>query len=157
MAITRYPPRTVLLGGHDGGHAVIVNDIGAGEDILPGALVMRYQKAPGVSAFRKNNVAAGLAQRAVALNASMLNRGMTDKWASGETPMEVGILSPGDTAWVQIASGAPAVVAGDFLESAGDGTVRKGTAATALFIATEDTNNSTGAIGNPGFVKAEAV
>jgi hypothetical protein len=54
-----------------------------------------------------------------------------------------------------IASGAPAVVAGDSLESAGDGTLRKGNA--ALFIALEDTDNSTGAIGNPGRIKAEAI
>src|SRR5262252_4578483 len=150
MAITRYPPRTILLGGHDGGHAVIVNDVVAGEAILPGTLVQRFQKSAGVVAYRKNNVASVSQQRAVALNASMLNRGVDDSWASGEL-LEVGILSPGDTAWVLIASGATAVVAGDFLESAGDGTVRKtGTQANALFIALEDTNNSTGALGNPG-------
>ena len=74
MAITRYPPRTILLGGHDGGHAVIVNDLAAGEAILPGQLVQRYQRSAGVSAFRKNNTAAALQQRAVALNAVMLER-----------------------------------------------------------------------------------
>jgi hypothetical protein len=156
MSITRYPPRTILLGGPDGGHAVIVNDQAAGEVILPGALVRRAQKSPGVVAFMKNNVAAAFAQTAVALNASMLNRGVDDPWASGEL-IEVGILTAGATAWVLIASGAGACVAGDFLESAGDGTIRKGTAATGLFICLEDTNNSGGALGNPGRVKAEAL
>src|SRR5262252_9165027 len=121
MAITRYPPRTVLLGGPDGGHAVIVNDQAAGEIIYPGMLVRRAQKSAGVVQILKNNTAAAFAQHAVALNGSMLNRSMTDPWASGEL-LEYGILSAGATAWVQIASGATAVVAGDFLESAGDGT-----------------------------------
>lgn len=156
MAITRYPPRTILLGGPDGGHAVIVNDQAAGEPIIPGALVRRAQKSAGVVQILKNNGAAVPGQHAVALNASMLNRSVDDPWASGEL-IEVGILTAGATAWVLIASGATACVAGDFLESAGDGTIRKGTAATAMFVALEDTNNSTGALGNPGRIKAEAL
>jgi hypothetical protein len=155
MAITKYPPRTVLLGGPDGGHAVIVNDLNAGEDIIPGALVKRVQKSPGVPVFKKHSSAAAtVASKAVALNASMLNRDCNTPYVSGEL-IEVGILSPGATAWMLIASGAPAVVAGDSLESAGDGTLRKGNA--ALFIAVEDTDNSTGALGAPGRIKAEAI
>ena len=155
MAITKYPPRTVLLGGPDGGHAVIVNDLNAGESIVPGMLVKRYNVAPGVAGFRKHNTAAAtVASKAVALNASMLNRGCDTPYVSGEL-IEVGILSPGATAWMLIASGAPAVVAGDSLESAGDGTLRKGAA--TLFIAVEDTDNSTGALGAPGRIRAEAL
>lgn len=154
MAITKYPPRTVLLGGHDGGHAVIVNDLNAAESIIPGMLVKRFNVAPGVAAFRKHPTAAeATAQKAVALNASMLNRGCDTPYVSGEL-IEVGILSPGDTAWMLIASGAPAVVAGDALESAGDGTLRKGAA--KLFVAIEDTDNSTGALGAPGRIRVEA-
>jgi hypothetical protein len=155
MAITRYLPRTVLLGGPDGGHAVIVNDINAGENIVPGMLVARMQKAPGVPVYKKHATAASAsAQKAVALNASMLNRGVDVPWVSGEL-IEVGILGPGATAWMLVASGAPAIVAGDGLESAGDGTLRKGAA--AIFIALEDTDNSTGALGAPGRIKAEAL
>jgi hypothetical protein len=156
MAITRYPPRTVLLGGPDGGHAVIVNDQAAGEDIIPGALVKRSQKSAGVVVFKKHAVAAEVgASKSVALNASMLNRGVDTPYVSGEL-IEVGILSPGATAWMLLASGAPAIVAGDYLESAGDGTLRKGSAG-KLFIALEDTDNSTGALGAPGRIKAEAL
>src|SRR5580765_1382914 len=141
MAFTKYPPRTVLLGGPDGGHAVIVNDLNAGEDIIPGALVKRARKSAGVAVFMKHSSAAAtVASKAVALNASMLNRGCDTPYVSGEL-IEVGILSPGATAWMLIASGAPAIVAGDSLESAGDGTLRKGNA--TLFIAIEDTDNST--------------
>jgi hypothetical protein len=154
MAITRYPPRTVLLGGPDGGHAVIVNDVNAGEAIIPGALVKRVQKSAGVVAYMKHATAAEVgAPRAVALNASMLNRDVNTPYASGEL-IEVGILGPGATAWMLVASGAPAIVAGDSLESAGDGTLRKGAA--RLFTALEDTNNSTGALGAPGRIKVEA-
>jgi hypothetical protein len=54
-----------------------------------------------------------------------------------------------------VASGASAIVAGDSLESDGNGGLRKGAA--TIFIACEDTNNSTGALGNPGRIKAEAI
>jgi hypothetical protein len=154
MAITRYPPRTILLGGPDGGHAVIVNDCACAENILPGALVKRVSKG-GVAVFKKATQAAdAMATRSVALNASMLNRGCDVPWVSGEL-IEVGILSPGATAWMLLASGAAAVQAGDSLESDGNGGLRKGAA--TIFIALEDTDNSTGAVGNPGRIKAEAI
>jgi hypothetical protein len=155
MAITKYPPRTVLLGGPDGGHAVIVNDLACSESIIPGALVKRVSGGPGVAVFKKATQAAdALATKSVALNASMLNRDCDTPWVSGEL-IEVAILQPGSTAWMLIASGAPAVMAGDSLESAGDGTLRKGAA--TLFIAIENTDNSTGALGAPGRIRAEAI
>ena len=144
----------MLLGGPDGGHAIIVNDLKAAESITPGMLVRRVS-AGGTPVFKKAFTAAeATAPKSVALNASMLNRGVDTPYVSGEL-IEVGILPPGSTAWMLIASGAAAVVAGDFIESAGDGTLRKGAA--ALFIALEDTNNSAGALGAPGRIKVEAL
>lgn len=53
--------------------------------------------------------------------------------------------TPGMLVNVNIAAAAPAIVIGDFLESAGDGTLRKvATAATALAVADEAVDNSAG-------------
>src|SRR5262245_52679300 len=156
MAITKYPPRTILLGGGDGGPATIVNDLAAGESIQPGALVERFQKSAGVAAFRKHTTASVQTVKAVAIDGNMLNRGVNVPWGSGEL-MEVGILHGGDTAWMLIASGAALVKAGDGLESAGNGLLRAGSGAGKMFVAIEDTDNSTGVLGNPGHIKVEAL
>ena len=153
MAITKYPPRTILLGGSDGAPATIINDLASADQIYPGMLVERFQKSPGVAAFRKHSTAGGRGT-SVAMDANMLNRGVRVPWGSGEL-IEVGTLKPGDTAWMLIASGAALVKAGDALESAGNGLLRAGAGRT--FAAIEDTDNSTGALGNPGFIKVEAV
>lgn len=156
MAITKYPPRTILLGGSDGAPATIINDLAAGESIQPGALVERFQRSAGVAAFRKHTTASGQTSKAVAIDAHMLNRGVNTPWGSGEL-IEVGILKQGDTAWMLIASGAALVKAGDGLESAGNGMLRAGAGAGRMFTAIEDTDNSTGMLGNPGHIKVEAI
>lgn len=142
MSITRYPPNTILLGGPDGGHAVIVNDVVAGEAITPGHLIERYQASAGVVKFRKHATAGGNTARIVALNQSMLNRGVDTAYAAGDL-VEAGILDGGSTAWMLIGSGV-SVVAGQKLESAGNGVLRALAAGTALFTALVDTDNTAG-------------
>lgn len=131
MAITVQPPNTILLGGPDGGHAVIVNDIVAEEAITPGMLVELHSSTG--AKYRK--ASAALKTSSVALNASMLNRGVDDVWALGEL-MEVGVLQKGSTWWGLIASGQNLAV-GAQLESAGGGTLRALASGVPIAIAKE--------------------
>lgn len=118
MAITRYDPNTVFLGGE---HTQI-GDLAASEAITPGHLVERFNNA-GVIRFRKHATAAVETARLVALNHSMVNKGVDDAYAANDL-VEVSAGRGGSTYWMLIASGQT-IVAGDQLESAGDGTLRK--------------------------------
>lgn len=65
-----------------------------------------------------------------------------------------GVFAPGDEVNALVAAAAPAIVIGDYLESAGNGTLRKvATAATAIAIARSAVDNSAG--GAPVRVVAE--
>ncbi len=149
MAITKRAPNTIHLSGH----IENVNDVAAGGTITPGYLVERYNSS-GTPLFRAHSTAGGKAAKAVALNPSMLNKGVDDTYTTGDL-VEVGIFSPGAVAWMLLASGEN-VVSGDFLESKGDGTVRKFTSGTvALFQVVENVNNTAGPA--TARVKAEAL
>lgn len=131
MAITRYNPNTVFLGGE----RVIVNDLACSEAITPGHLIDSFNAA-GVQRYRKHNVAGGAVAKTVATEQTMLNKGVDDAYAANDL-IEASILSPGATAWMFIASGQT-IVHGNKLESAGDGTLRIFAAGTVLFKALEN-------------------
>lgn len=137
MAITKYPPRTIHLAGR----IERVNDIAAGAAITPGHLVERYNSS-GTALYRKHATAGGPTVPAVALDQNMLNKDVDYAYAAGDL-VEVGILPPGSTAWMLIASGEN-IVEGQKLESAGNGTLRALASGTALFAAIEAKDNSAG-------------
>ena len=142
MSITRYPPNTVLLSNGADDPVPIINDLVASEAVTPGMLVERFQASAGVAKFRKHSTAAGATAKLVALNQSMLNRGVDTAYAIGDL-MEVAVMRPGSTAWMLIGSGV-SVVAGAKLESAGNGLLRALTGANPLFTALVDTDNTAG-------------
>jgi len=136
MAITKYPPNTVWLGGP----RTEVGDLSAGEVITPGMLVERYNNA-GVVRFRKHSTSGGVTHT-FATEQSMLNKGVDETYAIGDL-MEVTIGSPGTTFWGLIASGAN-LAAGDKLGSAGNGLLAAVGGGTAIAIAIEAKNNAAG-------------
>lgn len=148
MSITKQSPRKIHLSGN----VVKVNDVVAGGAITPGHLVERYN-ASGTPKFRAHATASGMAAKAVALDASMLNAGYDTAYATGDL-VEVGVFAPGAVAWMLLASGEN-VVAGDFLESKGDGTMRKYTSGVRLFQVVEGVDNSVGP--TTSRVKAESL
>ncbi len=139
MAITRNDPGTIYLGG---GTCTIVNDRAASEAITPGHMVLLFNNG-GIIRYKKHDLAADEAVRAVALEASMLNRGVDDDYAANDL-IEVGIGSNGASFWMFLASGQNAA-AGDPLDSAGDGTLTVGGAVDQVFAALENVNNTDGA------------
>lgn len=133
MAITRFNPNTIYLGDEE--DRAIVNDIAASEAITPGHLIERFNNA-GVIRFKKHATAAQATAPIVALNQSMLNKTVDDAYAAGDL-VEAAVMQKGATAWMFIASGQN-IVAGQRLESAGDGTLRALAAGVALFHALEN-------------------
>jgi hypothetical protein len=117
MAITRLNPNTVFLGGN----RVQVNDLAASEAITPGHLVDRFNNA-GVIRWRKHATASIAVAPAFATEHAMANKGPDDAYAAGDL-VEVSIGEPGAVFWAFIASGQN-IVAGNKLESAGDGTLK---------------------------------
>lgn len=95
----------------------------AGGVIIPGHLV----EVTAADTFVVHNTAAANAQKVFALENVADASGIDDAYVSGET---VRSLYParGDEINALVAASAPAIVIGDALESAGDGTVRKAVA-----------------------------
>lgn len=131
MSIVRNNPNKIVLGGD----YTQVGDLAASETIRPGHLVDRFNNA-GVIRWRKHATAAIAVAQAVALEQGMLNKSVDDDYAAGDL-MEVALLKKGSFAWMFIASGQN-IVAGNKLESAGDGTLRILAAGVALFSALEN-------------------
>lgn len=131
MSITRYDPGTIWLGGP----SQEVNDLAAAVAIRPGMLVEQFNAA-GVIRLRPHVTAAGSAVRMVACEQSMLNKGVDDLYAINDL-VEAREGGPGASFWMLIASGQT-IVAGDKLESAGDGTLKIVTAGFGCFSALEN-------------------
>jgi hypothetical protein len=134
MAITRYNPNTVFLGGD----RTQVNDLAASAAITPGHLIERFNNA-GVIRWRKHATAGGANAAAVATDQAMMNKSVDDDYAANDL-VEASILHKGATAWMFIASGQN-ITAGQKLESAGDGTLRALASGVALFTALENKPN----------------
>lgn len=117
MSITRLNPNTIFLGGN----RVQVNDLAASETITPGHLVERFNNA-GVIRWRKHASSAGSAGATFAVEHAMANKGPDDTYAANDL-VEVAACEPGAAIWALIASGQN-IVAGNKLESAGDGTLK---------------------------------
>lgn len=127
MTITRYDPDTIML--HSVlDNPVIENDKIASEAITPGMLVELV--ADGTeSKVRKNASATNQVEMAVALNQSMLNRGVDDAYPAGDL-VEVWKLQVGDMFWGIVPSGQDIAI-NDLLQSNGDGKLKEATSAAA--------------------------
>ncbi len=134
MAITHYPPNLVFLGGGD---RVEINNWAAKAAITPGMLVER-DTTTAVTRWKAHATAGGGGERAVATEALMLNKGVDDAYATGDL-VEVTIARAGHSFWMIIGSGVN-VVAGDGLESAGNGKLRKLASGVEMFKALEAKN-----------------
>lgn len=124
-------PRTVYLGGGIGpggrGGYTPVDKYPTTGTPIPGMLAEIYN-ASGVTKWRAHSSAAGtFAQKAFYLELIYNNQGIDDAYADGDTPL-VGIMHPGSVVYALIPSGQN-VVAGDRLESNGDGYLKEGTTA----------------------------
>lgn len=137
MAITKYPPNTIYLGGP----RTEIGDLAASEAITPGMLVERFNAA-GVIRYRKHATADVACVRAVATEQSMLNLGVDDPYAANDL-MEVSEGGGGSYFWMLIGSGAN-IAAGAKLGSAGNGLLKAVGAGVPLFAATENVDNSAG-------------
>ncbi len=131
MAISKRPPNTIYLGGGagpgGGGGYTLENTIMAGGAITPGMLVELYDDS-GTPKYRAHNAAAGtFAAKAFALEQIEWNEGVDDAYAAGDV-VKVGIMYPGSLVWALVPSGQN-IVAGDRLESNGDGLLKEGTTA----------------------------
>lgn len=131
MSVALNAPNTIFLGGE----RTQINDRTASEAIKPGHLVELFNAA-GVIRFRKHASAGANTARLVATEMAMMNKGVDDAYALADL-VEVSAGRGGSTFWMRIASGQN-IVAGQKLESAGDGTLRAIAAGTALFSALEN-------------------
>jgi hypothetical protein len=116
MAITKQSPNTIWLGGP----GTVINDIAASEAITPGHLVERFNNA-GVVRFKKHSLTSKEGTT-YACEQSLSNKGVADAYAANDL-VEAVTGAPGCSIWALIASGQN-IVAGNALESAGDGTLK---------------------------------
>jgi hypothetical protein len=108
------------------------DDKAADATVVPGMLVTWN----GSGNIIRHATAGGNAQKAFALEREEMGKGaggvggaaanaaIDTAYATNDT-VKVGIFAPGMRVYALVATGAPAIVKGDFLESAGDGTLRK--------------------------------
>lgn len=136
MSITKQNPRTIHLGGR----VTEVNDVAAGVAVTPGMLMLRYSST-GTPKYKPHDSANSSAVPVVALNPSMLNKGIDDAYAIGDL-VEAAVGEKGATFYMLIPSGQN-IAAGDRLSSNGDGKL-KAFNTTAIFAALEDVNNAAG-------------
>jgi hypothetical protein len=142
MSITGLQPNTIWLGGP----RQQVNDMAAGVAICPGMLVERYNPSGTQVRVRPHATASVATTRALATEASMLNKGVNDGYAINDL-VEISELAGGSSAWALIASGQN-ITAGQKLESNGDGTLKAyANLGAALFAALESVNNTNGTAG----------
>jgi len=120
MSITRQNPRTVMLACK--GDPLIVDDLVASEAITPGMLIETHLDSSDQK-WRKNASATIVTEMAVALNRSMLNKGIDDAYAAADL-VEAWKLRTGDVFYGILPSGQD-IVLGDYLQSNGDGKLKE--------------------------------
>ncbi len=88
--------------------------------ITPGYLI---ERTPSASTVREHGTAGGFAQRMFAVENEVVGGGIDDDYAASDNILYE-VLPPGAEVFALLAASAPAIVEGDLLESAGDGTLR---------------------------------
>ncbi|TXH42039.1 MAG: hypothetical protein E6Q97_36480 [Desulfurellales bacterium] len=113
--MTKTAPRTILLKGR----GVRMERVAAGA-ITPGHLL----RIDSNGKFAVQNAAAQRGLRAFAVENDINGKGIDDAYATGDF-VQAEILGSGDEVNALLAAAATAVVIGDLLECAADGTLRK--------------------------------
>ncbi len=126
--------RAVMLRG--GG---IRKEMPAGGAITPGHIITHNASGQYVV----HGTAGGDLLVTVALENEIVGRGIDDAYAAGEQVLAI-VPQPGSEVNALVGAGAAAIAAGDPLESAGDGTVRKVTTGVVIGYAMEAVDNSAG-------------
>lgn len=112
----------------------------AGAAVTPGDLVVHNSSGKYVV----HATAGGNTLKVVAVENSPFNKGIDDAYASDDQ-MNVHYCQTGDKLYMWLAQGSAAVVVGDYLESHGNGKLRKLASGTPLFKAEEAKNADGGA------------
>lgn len=107
--------RTILLKGRG-----VRKEAKAGGTITPGHLVAINSSG----ALVVHNVAGGRAATLFAVENDLIGNTIDDNYVSGDY-VQAEYLRTGDEVYGLVAANAAAIAVGDYLESAGDGTVRK--------------------------------
>lgn len=136
MSITRKAPNTIQLAGQ----GTLINTVHASAAITPGMLIERHNSSG--EKFRAHSTAAGFANVIFALDQGEMNKGIADAYAAGDL---VKALKPwpGSIIYALIASGENITVS-NFLESAGDGTLKVYGSGVRVAQALESVDNSAG-------------
>jgi hypothetical protein len=101
------------------GQPIIDETCTAAAAISPGHLI----ELASATTVQKHSTAAGNAAKCFALERSEMGKSVTDAYATSDR-VKMGMFRPGDRVQARLAAAAAAVVAGAYLESAGNGTLR---------------------------------
>ncbi len=108
-----------LLAG-TAGDPIVLERVAGAASIVPGDLL----EVNSSNALIVHNSAAEIAERMFALEALSIAGSIDTAYGNGDT-LRAGIFHAGQLVNARLAAAAPAVVVGDKIESAGDGTIRK--------------------------------
>jgi hypothetical protein len=136
MAITRYAPGTIHLGGP----RVDINDLAAASAITPGMLVERF--ASGSVNRLRASTRTGKASRLVAVEAGMLNHGINDVYNAGDQ-VEAIVAGCGAAEYGLLASNQN-VAFGARLQDNGDGSLTPVTGSNIAVAEALEAINNTG-------------
>lgn len=136
MAIPKVNPRTIILVGKEHG---IQKELIAAGTITPGHLIVinsagRYVVHP---------TASGKAAPIFAQEYDINGKGIDDNYVANDWCLGM-ILRSGAEVNALVAAAAPAIAVGDYLESAGNGTLRKFTSGQIIAQALQAVDNSGG-------------
>lgn len=126
MALASRNPFTIILSGP---HWLEDQQYPIFEAMTPGHLV-EYFDDGGATKIRKNSSATAVCPRCVIAEKDYMNKGIDDAYTAGDSTPRVVWLQPGCVWYGLIASGQN-IQNGELLQSAGDGTLKVATAATA--------------------------
>lgn len=136
MAIPKVNPRTIILVGKE---TAIQKELIAGGTITPGHLVAINSAGKWVV----HPTAGGDAIRAFAVEYDINGKGIDDNYVANDWCLAM-IVRGGSEVNALVAAAAPAIAVGDYLESAGNGTVRKFTTGKIIGQALQAVDNSGG-------------
>lgn len=104
----------------------VINEYEAGDTIIPGQLVQLVSDGT----VQVHGTAGGVAEKAFALEDELQGKGIDDAYAEGDR-VQVMYARPGDEVYAFLKEGS-SITVGEFLESAGDGSLQKYGTATAV-------------------------
>lgn len=149
------PQRTIILKCDRIGEKYNEGRVAVSKSILPGMLIERTTAdTPPDGDWQPHSTAGGFAEAAVALELGFVadipfqtfSGGTIDDAYAAADLVRMHLCQPGDEMYMLLAASATAVVLTDFLESAGDGTLRKASSTNQrLFKPLEAVDNSAGA------------